>query len=103
MSNFGSMVHMIWCSVDFAESSDPLEERWVRVIPTRIEPVIQRESQVVFVELNQSTSKVCRFVQVFCKGVGAELKATAQTSHEEWENLIQREPIASDEKDYFNR
>ena len=72
---------MITSSVDLSESSDSLEERRMRVIPTGIEPVIQRKSEVVFVELNQSTSKVCRFVQVFGEGVGAELEATAQTCH----------------------
>ncbi len=69
------------------ESAQSFNQRWVRVVPRGEEPISDRESQVVLVQLDERLFQVCRVLHCLREGVSLELKLPAQPRHAERQDL----------------
>lgn len=72
----------------FIKSAEPLEKGWMGMMPTRIEPVVDGEAQVVQVEFDQGGLEVHSMTEVPGEPVRLELKMAAEERREEGEDGI---------------
>ena len=62
----------------FFEGIQPLEKCRVRVMPTRIEPVVNRKTKVIQVELDQRRLEIDSMAELFGELVCFKLKMPAK-------------------------
>jgi len=76
-------------SLNFLERLQPLGQRRVRVVPLRVEPVVDRVGQVVLAQLHQRRRQIIRHAQLGREPVGGKLAPTAPARHQEVQQLQQ--------------
>ena len=76
------------CVAIFIQSSQTFEQRWMRIVPCRVEPVSNWEAQIVLVKLNKRRLEEVAFSQSLGEFVRLEFEATSDACHEERDELV---------------
>lgn len=82
--------------LSLVESVDPLKKRRMRVMPAGVQPIVDREAQVIQVELDERRLEIGCVAQLTSKLVSLKLEApTEQSSQEAQYSIVRGEDVRS--------
>ena len=85
-------------SLGFVEGVEPLQERRMRVVPRRVEPVVDGEAEIVQIQLDQRRLELDGVAEPLGEAVGLELKVAAEQRRQERQHrVVRREDVRRDQ------